>query len=427
MSTTRSRVATLLVAVLCSAQPLAAMQLFSDGFDSLANWTVVNQPDSSVAIVDYSSLGVPEAPNTVGGTSATTGAKFVANISSGNPAAVNLIGAIAGGNADLSVSRYAVTFDMYLSVDSPLPSGSTEQGIWGVGRTTTDVVGRNTSQTAGDGVFGWLATENGYLEEDAVAFVDTNEYGRYGGVFNQGLFNSAFAPTISGDISNSPANQWVAVTVTVDIGRVHVDFNSTRFFSIPTSSLFGDVMVGYEDSFSSISSSPDQQFGLIDNLVIYELPPEFSGYYDPANWTTTTSGFGGVNTAEAPDSIALINSEEGNVEYSIEVPADGNFSFRWTFFNFDFSTGANNGHKAAFLVNEQLFDLSDQSFESGNVSVPVSAGDTIGWRIDGSPGAGQFSQLFIEDFSAPIPEPTSFTLLALTVIARMCFTRHGAC
>ncbi len=246
-----------------------AVTIFSDGLDSLANWLPAQQADTTADIVDYSALGIPEAPNMVAATGATTGVKFTANNGDATAAAaaINLIGSVSGGNADLSLSRYQVSFDMWLNVGNPIPSGGTEQGVFGIGRTTTAAIGRNNRTTSGDGTFGWLATENGYGTEDTVVFANTVEQARKSGGSNTALFNSAFQTTISSDVADAPANQWVAVTVTANNGAVRVFYNNREFFSVagPTS---GDVMIGYEDPFGSISADGVNQFGIFDNVVI---------------------------------------------------------------------------------------------------------------------------------------------------------------
>ena len=61
----------------------AAMVLLSDNMDSATGWTINNGGDSSLVFgYDYSDDGIPEAPNSVGGTS-TTGVKATANDSLG--------------------------------------------------------------------------------------------------------------------------------------------------------------------------------------------------------------------------------------------------------------------------------------------------------------------------------------------------------
>lgn len=101
-----------------------------------ANWTVNKGPATTDAAADfffdYSTVGIPSAPNSAG---TTRGVKLQANQSSG----------IFGG---LSVSplgqsfagSYKLTFDMWLSFNGPAPvggSGSTQLGGAGIGTSGT--------------------------------------------------------------------------------------------------------------------------------------------------------------------------------------------------------------------------------------------------------------------------------------------------
>ena len=247
----------------------ASAQFFNDGLDSLANWTVAGQPDTTANIIDYSALGIAEAPNQVLGSTATTGVQFTANTSAGAANAVNLLGAVNGGNADLTLSTYQVQFDMYLSVADPLPSGGTEQGLWGIARTTGTALGRNNRVADGDGVWGWVAVDNGYGTEDTAIFEGSTELADLGDTQTgeSDPFNNAF--TTNFGVNNAPGNSWVTVTITADNGLVEVWYNSVKFFSETVASTDGDVMVGYEDPFGgSISAAPALQFGIIDNVVI---------------------------------------------------------------------------------------------------------------------------------------------------------------
>ena len=256
---------TIAAAIMLSASTASA-QFFTDGFDDIASWTEARDADTTLAVVDYSLDGIPEAPNMVAGSGATTGVKISAN-ALGSAAKANLIGAIGGGNADLALSTYQVSFDVWMNTSNPLPSnGSTEQVLYGVGRTTTTPIGRPNRTSDGDGVWGWLAVENGYGSEDTVlrsgtAFADSKSDGA-----NPGRYNETFARTLPTD-NAAAGNQWVTVTLAVDAGNVDVYYNDRLFLS-GSGVTAGDVMVGYEDPFGSIGSAPADQFAIIDNVVI---------------------------------------------------------------------------------------------------------------------------------------------------------------
>ncbi len=260
---------------LVEQQACAAVVVLADGFDDLSNWFLAAQPDTTTEIVDYGLLGISEAPNPVPGSAATTGVVFKANMSSGVPAAANLVGIVPGANADLTYPVFELQYDMWLNTSDPLPStGSTEQGLWGIGRTNATALGRNNRFTAGNGTYGWLAVENGYNSEDAVAFSGIAEQDRKDGSTHRSLFNAAFERTVAQpgpNTANAAANQWVQVSVSANQGAVQVSFNGQNFFSIADTPTAGHIMVGYEDPFASIGSVPAEQYGIIDNVVI-EIP-----------------------------------------------------------------------------------------------------------------------------------------------------------
>lgn len=258
------------VAVALSATTASA-QFFTDGLDDVSAWTVATQPDSTAAVVDYSTLGIPEAPNMVAGSGATTGVRFDANLTAGSASAANLIGAVSGGNADLALSTYEVQFDMWINVGVPVPSGGTEQGLWGIARTTGTALGRNNRAADGDGIWGWIAGENGYGTEDAAIFDGSTELADLGDTQpgEDVKFNNAFTSNFGS--ADAPANSWVTVKISVNNGEVITSFNDVQFFRESGLVTAGDVMIGYEDPFSSLSGDPANQYGIIDNVIIDDM------------------------------------------------------------------------------------------------------------------------------------------------------------
>lgn len=104
--------------------------------DDTANWTVNKGPNTTDEahdfFFDYSTVGIPSAPNS-GGT--TRGVKLQANQSSGvfGGMSVSPIGQSFSGS-------YKLTFDMWLSYNGPAPvggSGSTQLGGAGIGTSGT--------------------------------------------------------------------------------------------------------------------------------------------------------------------------------------------------------------------------------------------------------------------------------------------------
>ncbi|MCH7871409.1 MAG: hypothetical protein IID33_06885, partial [Planctomycetes bacterium] len=89
---------------------LAYGQLFSEDFetDPTANWTVNHHPATAIAsdfFFDYSSVGIPSAPNS-GGT--TRGMKLQANLTG------NVFGGFSVSPTGLNLTGdYAVSFDVW--------------------------------------------------------------------------------------------------------------------------------------------------------------------------------------------------------------------------------------------------------------------------------------------------------------------------
>lgn len=252
---------------------------FAEGFDSqaTADVTIQTEPDTAFMFVDYSnmtigatSFSLPEAPRPITGSASTRGVLLQANLGAGLATAVNIL----AGATPLSFSgRYRLSFDAWINVPVPLPSGSTEQLLWGVGTDGIAPLEARHNRNAGTiGVWGWLAGENGYSFEDATLYQDGGLITQLGDTqAGQNVaFNEAFdQPVTVGAPNNATANQWTRVDIDVDAnGDVRVYYNGIEFFSATAVTPSGMAMIGYEDAFNSIGSNPDAQWGLFDNFRV---------------------------------------------------------------------------------------------------------------------------------------------------------------
>lgn len=270
-----SRFQVALVVGLCCAASTARAAVYSDGFDLsvplTTNWNIALQPDTSVTLINYS--GLPEAPNSgLAGGPATQGVMFRANESLGAAAAANLI-----SKQLFNLPQFQMQFDVYMSTGGAalVNQNSTHMAIWGVGRTTTAPVGYSNRTTAGNGVWGWLTNDNGIGSEDAAVFQGTTELVDIGDTVDPGagpLFDAAFGFDFTQFAHHSPLYEWVTVLVEYDGATTTVSFNGVEFFSVPTAAPAGAIAVGYADPFSSISSSPAEQFAIIDNVIVTAVP-----------------------------------------------------------------------------------------------------------------------------------------------------------
>jgi hypothetical protein len=155
---------------------------------------------------------------------------------------------------------------------------------------------------------------------------------------------------------------------------------------------------------------------------------DFENEYDTSNWTIYTEGDGSVDISGAPLTVSLTSSDTGSgdnriVDFSVAAAADGLFSFDW-----DYLTNDNFAEPVwdpAFYFNNTLVQLTTDFgsiSQSGSVSVLVSAGDTIGWRIAATDDQLGSATLTISAFSAPVadgvvPEPMSFLVWGVLAIA----------
>lgn len=74
----------------------------------------------------------------------------------------------------------------------------------------------------------------------------------------------------------------------------------------------------------------------------------------------------------------------------------------------------------------QLTDEGGGSVQSGDVSIAVAKGDTIGFWVRTKDNLFGNASLTISNFSAPVPEPASLALMALglVVVASAAAERH---
>ena len=124
--------------------------VFSDDFDvnHTANWNVNLGHVNNAANIffDYSTIGIPSAPNSIGGT--TRGVKLEANFGPTTGSASGVSISPIGGSF---VGDYTLTFDMWINYNGPLGaggSGSTQMTGAGVGTTGTAAINHQTPSGA---------------------------------------------------------------------------------------------------------------------------------------------------------------------------------------------------------------------------------------------------------------------------------------
>ena len=157
---------------------------------------------------------------------------------------------------------------------------------------------------------------------------------------------------------------------------------------------------------------------------------DFSGYYDPSHWTLTNTGDsnGFVDTSGAPASITLHggSSQSGNpgdTDFTIATAAAGAVHFNWSYF----STDSGTYDSAYFLQNGVPIFLADNGSQgSGNFSIALTGGSIFGFRVSTADNLFGDGELTISEFSAPVPEGSTLSLLALGALGVVMVMRRRA-
>jgi hypothetical protein len=308
--------------------------IFTDNFDTTGgtapayNVNVSNATPGYAAATfgfDYSTVGIPSAPNSVGGT--TLGLKLEANKLTASPAigGVSVSPTTFGGNPFTGVpagaTNYTLRFDLWQNANGPFPgggTGSTQNSGGGIGTTGTthqfpgtaaapgNVDGYTVLATAEGGASGTSTTVRDYTAwVSPGAFLNNTGYnastvnptqpqdnansyytGRFGNVSappNQQTLVGGPPPDQSGTVAaGSPGFEWHTwfiqragntVTWTIRDYRDPLNPVDTLIHTADiTSEPFAgnNFFLGQFDFFSSVAPSTDQPvlFGLFDNVVL---------------------------------------------------------------------------------------------------------------------------------------------------------------
>jgi GH25 family lysozyme M1 (1,4-beta-N-acetylmuramidase) len=269
--------------------------VFSDNFDtnSAANWLVnKSSSDNSVTFnFDYSTLGIPSAPHSTGGT--TLGVQMKANLSLGVVAALS----ISPTNQSFS-GDYRLHFDGWINVNGPLPGGpgSTEFLTAGLGTAGNRTEWTGSGSTA-DGFY-FSADGDGGVSAGSTTFGDYSGYAgttwknAASGIYAAGLLdNASIYYTTAFPGQSAPSLQktnypqqtgtlnggtfglaWHDVIVSRRGSTVDWAIDGIRIATITNASFTAsNVCVGFWDPFASLSSNNVINFGLVDNVRV-EVP-----------------------------------------------------------------------------------------------------------------------------------------------------------
>ncbi len=325
----RSRVWTFgLVAVLglfgVTPNRLFGQILFFEDFDAdhTANWAVNASPGTHPVNVffDYSSVGIPSAPNS-GGT--TRGLKLQANT------AGNVLGGVSVSPLGQNFTgNYRLHFDLWMNFNGPLNgggNGTTQFGGAGVG--VTGATPQWSGSSGLEGVwFAWTgeggttadyraysANSNNYVPASSVYFAGTSTspdarngshpyYSGFGSKTAPAAQLSAYAQQTGSTPVGTLGFTWLDVTVTKSGNQITWAINGLPFAKVDASSfaLSTNILFNYFDLNSTTSTDPNAPallFALIDNVRVEVVPALFTVTGGGADCAGVPVGLSGSETA----------------------------------------------------------------------------------------------------------------------------------
>jgi len=290
-------------ACLTSVVDSRAQTLFQDNFDldSSANWLVQFTTDGAQAadvFFDYSTVGIPSAPNSVGST--TRGLRLQAN-------AFGTAGAFPGGVSASTVGQnlvgdYRVRYDMWINFHGPLDvggNGSTQitAGGFGTAGTSVQVAGGTIDSllfgTSGDG--GSSADYRVYAPTAQTSFQDgsgvyaagttdsprnnTNPYyAGFGGETAPAEQLALFPNQTEATAVGAQGFAWRDVVIDKIGDTVIWSIDGTVLATVDTAGMTlggGNLVFSQFDIQANASTDPTSaalQFGLIDNVRVEAIP-----------------------------------------------------------------------------------------------------------------------------------------------------------
>jgi hypothetical protein len=287
------------------AQSTFAATLFSDDFDinSSANWTVNttagNHPSN--LYFDYSTIGIPSAPNSLGGS--THGVKLQSNLSGGVRGGVSI-----SPTGQSFAGDYQLRFDLWMNFNGPAPaggSGSTQAGGAGIGTAGTTAQWGGSVQdsvhfsTTGDGGAtqdfnayssavasdSGASTRGGYLDASGVYAANSRNgnnayYISLGGATPPAAQTALFAQQTGAAQAGAPAFAWHDVSITKLGNTVTFAIDNLLIATVDASAVTlggGNILLNYYDINATSSTDVNAgalAFGLYDNVRVLSVVPE---------------------------------------------------------------------------------------------------------------------------------------------------------
>jgi len=253
----------------------AHAQIFSSSLDGDGSgWTVTENGDTTVTWgFDYSTMGIPSAPNGDG----TTGVRLAANVSADDPGGGSAIAVSPGITA---TGQYQLQFDFWLNYHA---NGSTEEGG---GAIAFDAAGGPLAGT------GLRVNTDGDSGTDFKIFNPSGNLGLDSGSYAipsldaqdaantalQEAFPSQTAPEAQGtgymNAAGTLAFDWHTMVISVDTDAQTADFSidGFEFGSISGGDYSGDIALLFTDPFNSVAGDAALAFGVYDNVSVTQVP-----------------------------------------------------------------------------------------------------------------------------------------------------------
>jgi hypothetical protein len=164
------------------------------------------------------------------------------------------------------------------------------------------------------------------------------------------------------------------------------------------------------------------------------ITTNFIGPYDLSNWTSDVSGSASVFSS-SPLSVVLGGQSSGpselyeipsTISLTITAVGTGPWSFDWQYTSHVDPPTSPKG--SGYLLNGNFIQLAGGDVQtSGSFSTNVSHGDVIGFRNFTTFGGGSSTNvagITVSNFSAPVPEPSTYALLLMTGAGALLWTRR---
>lgn len=274
--------------------------LYSEDFDvdPSANWTVNNGPSDEAHnfFFDYSTVGIPAAPNSAG---TTRGLKLQANQTNGIFSGMS----VSPTGLDLGTGNYTVHFDWWANFNGPAPvggSGSTQLSTFGIGTSGTVAQWPGGTQdsvwfggtTDGNSASDWRA----YSPSAAVSYPDASPvyaagavagnrnasnayYAGFGQLAAPAAQTALFPQQTGSSLIGSAPFEWHDAVIAKQGATITWTVDGTLIATVPTAddtvNTGNNIFFGHSDTNTTSSTDVNDVnllFTLIDNVQVVPEP-----------------------------------------------------------------------------------------------------------------------------------------------------------